>query len=324
MELSFPRPVLVVSRCLEFAPCRWNGLSIASETVARLKPYVNFIPVCPEVEIGLGTPREPIRLIKDSGDIRLFQSATGRDLTGVMRDFSETFLRSLPDVDGCILKDRSPSCGDKDVKIYPGPGKVAALQEKGSGLFAEAILGNRPDWVLENEGRLNNFTIREYFYTRLFTLAAFRKMSRQPQMKNLVAFHAENKLLLMAYNQTLMRALGRITANHDQLSPETVFREYRNLLGRVLGKPARTGAHINVLMHALGYFSKRLTPGERSHFLALLENLRNKTIPLSACLTVMTSWITRFEEPYLAGQRYFSPYPPALIEISDSGKGRNR
>lgn len=168
------KPVVVVSKCLGFAPCRWNGLTIHSAVVERLKAEVHFVTLCPEVEIGLGVPRDPIRLIKQKGEIKLVQPATGRDCTQAAADFVNSYLSGLETVDGFILKEKSPSCGTHRVKIYPGPGQVP-LTDRGAGFFGGAVMGKFPHLPIEDEGRLNNDKIREQFLTRVFAVFRFRK-----------------------------------------------------------------------------------------------------------------------------------------------------
>ena len=315
------KPRIVVSKCLEFDQCRWNGLGISSEFVRKLDGFVEVIQVCPEVEIGLGIPRDPIRVVRSREGQRLVQPATGRDVTDDMVVFSKRFLDALPPVDGFILKSRSPSCGLKEVKIYAAADKPGGIG-KGSGFFGLAVLERFPMLPIEDEGRLTNFRIREHFLTRIFTLARFRSIRDSARIKDIVSFQASNKLLLMAYNQTVLRALGRIVANPKKRSVSELLDDYEEHLMKALSKPARYTSDINVLMHTLGYFSKKLNHEEKAFFLDTLEQYRNGSIPLSACLSVVRSWIARFGEPYLEMQSYFEPYPMELVEITDSGKGR--
>lgn len=306
------KPRIVVSRCFEFEHCRWNGLVISSEFVRKLDEFVEFIPVCPEVEIGLGVPREPIRVVRSQGGPRLVQPATGRDVTGDMVSFSERFLDALPPVDGFILKSRSPSCGLKEVKIFAAAGKPG-VDGKGAGFFGRAVSESYPLLPLEDEGRLTDFRIREHFLTRIFTLARFRSLRGSARMKDIVSFQAGNKLLLAAFNQTELRALGRIVANREKRPIDALMDKYEDHLMKALSRPARHASDINVLMHALGCFSKKLGKEEKAFFLDVLEQYRNGKMPLSVCLGVVRSWIVRFGEPYLEMQSYFEPYPTELV-----------
>ncbi len=320
MTHACPKPRVVVSKCLEFEACRFNGQVISDEFVRSLRDAVEFITVCPEVEIGLGTPRAPIRIVEIQGRKKLFQPATGRDVTVAMQQFSREFLESLPEVDGFILKSRSPSCGPKDVRVYSESGQPA---KNSTGFFARAVLEKFPHLEIEDEGRLRNFRIREHFLTRLFTLARFREVKNSGAMQKLVDFQTAHKFIFMAYNQTAMRRLGRIVANSERKPFKALVADYEQELAHAFSRLPKIGSHINVLMHALGYFSKKLTANEKAYFLDALEKYRQARLPLSALLTVLHAWIVRFDESYLARQTYFEPYPQALMAISDSGKGRD-
>ncbi|OGF62579.1 MAG: cytoplasmic protein [Candidatus Fischerbacteria bacterium RBG_13_37_8] len=317
-----PQPHVLVSKCLGFASCRYNGLIIHSDFVEQLKPLVSFITVCPEVEIGLGVPREPIRIVFADGKSKLVQLASGRDVTSEMNAFSMHFLNSIKDIDGSILKGRSPSCGIKDVKIYPAAEKSASLK-KDKGFFGGAVLEHFPDLPIEDEGRLLNAKIREHFLTRLFLVPQIKNLMAQHSMKELIAFHAQNKYLLMAYNQQEMRVLGRIVANLEKKSLDMILNEYQKHFLSAIAHAPRYTSHINVLMHAAGYFSKELNKEEKRFFNDYLKKYRENKITLSSILGILKSWIVRFNNEYLAQQSYFKPYPEELMELTDSGKGRD-
>lgn len=320
--IQFPRPKVVVSKCLGFEACRWNGEIIRDEFTQKLASFVDFQPVCPEKEIGLGVPRKPVRLVDEDGQVRLVQLETQRDCTEDMRAFCDGFLGGLDEVDGFLLKGRSPSCGPVDVKIYAGMQKGAASR-RGKGMFGEMILTKYPDAAVEHEGRVHNFSIREHYLTKLFCLARFREVKAKGSMGALVAFQAAHKLLLMAYNQSAMRKLGRLVANPDKLPVSQVLAQYEPTLKKALARGAAFTSHINVLMHAMGYFKNELNQREKAHFLDTLERYRAGKAPLSALLAVIGVWIARWKQDYLESQVYFNPYPLDLFEISDSGKGRN-
>lgn len=294
---------------------------ISSEVVRLLRPYVEFLPICPEVEIGLGVPRDPVRLIAINGQLRLVQPASGRDLTAKMEAMAEGFLSALQDVDGFILKGRSPSCGFKDVRVYrPEGGPI--LSNKGVGLFAAAVKQRFPFLALEDEGRLTNYTLRHHFLTRIFTSAAFRQVKEAGAMQALVRFHSENKYLLMAHHQAELKTLGQIAANHERLPLAHVLTLYEDHLNKALARPPRRGGEINVLMHLLGYF-EGLSQAEKAFFLSNVELYRQGKIPLSVCTGILRAWIIRFNQDYLQGQTFLEPYPEGLIQITDSGKGQD-
>lgn len=311
---GFVRPVVVISRCIDFDSCRYNGGIVKASLREELEPHIDLRPICPELEIGLGVPRDPVRLVRIEGSVRMLQPATERDLTEKMNSWSQGWLGEVGAVDGFILKAKSPSCGIRNVKVFQGlePDRAPA---PGSGLFAAHVQEMFPGAAVEDEGRLNNLRIREHFLTKLFALSGFGRAVAEASMRALVDYQARNKLLLMAYNQTRMRAMGRIVANQDELPREELVRRYRDELATALARPPRPASNINVLMHALGYFSDQLSAVEKAQFLDTLESYRAGRAPLSAPQTVIGSWIARFDVPYLQQQSYFAPYPPELVRL---------
>ncbi|MDG5789527.1 DUF523 and DUF1722 domain-containing protein [Evansella sp. AB-P1] len=321
---GFHKPIVVISKCLGFDPCRYNGDVIHDKFIEKLANFVTYITVCPEVEIGLGIPREPIRLVSNKSDkkIKLVQPKTESDLTVRMKNFADRFLDSLHDVDGFILKSRSPSCAISDAKVTSGMEKTHTIS-KNAGLFGDAVLKRYSHLAVEDEGRIKNFAIREHFLIKLFTLAHFNNIKRKNNFKDLLIFHSNNKYLFMAYNQVKLKELGRITANGKKMPVEEMYMRYEEVLADVLQERPSYTSNINVLHHIMGYFSKVLTKGEKEFFLNLVEQYRMNMVPLSSPVGVLKSWNARHKNMYLAEQTFFTPYPTQLIEITDSGKGRN-
>lgn len=317
------KPRVLLSKCLGYEACRYNGQKLEDDFVRRLAPFVSYELVCPEVEIGLGTPRPPVRLVTTGGGLRMVQPETRRDVTRAMSRFASRYVSTIDEVDGAILKGRSPSCGLRDAKRYRDPSNGPSAG-KGAGLFAAAVLERFPDVAIEDEGRLKSFRIREHFLTKLFLRSRFRSLAAGPTAAGLVRFQAENKLLLMAYNQKEMRELGRLVASHGRRDLHAVMEDYTHHLAKATARAPRHTSNINVMMHALGYFSKELSSPEKRHFLELLDAYRDEKVPLSAVVAVCRSWIARFSNDYLARQTFFDPYPVELVEITDSGKGRDR
>jgi len=316
------RPQVVVSRCLGFDTCRYNGQMIPSKFVKRLKKYVQYFTVCPEFDIGLGAPRAPVRMVRKSDGIRLIQPLTGNDVTERLTDYSHRFLDGLSGVDGFILKSASPTCGIKDVKVYPGEGKVMS-SGRDSGFFGGIVIDRFNFLPVEDDGRLSNFIIREHFLTTLFTVSRFRELSNNLTRKGLVDFQSDNKLLFMSYNQNEMRIMGAIVGKMDSRDIREVYDEYSSHFYKTMSTPPRHTSHINVLMHGLGYFSKYISSSEKRFFLDTLERYREGKIPLSVPLYILRSYVVAFESEYLARQTFFEPYPEDLVEITDSGKGRS-
>jgi uncharacterized protein YbgA (DUF1722 family)/uncharacterized protein YbbK (DUF523 family) len=312
--MSFPRPRIVISKCIEFEHCRYDGSMIGSDFVRALKPHLDFIPVCAEMEIGLGVPRDSIRIVSRNGDLRLEQPATGLDVTEEMSSFAARFVDSLARVDGFILKYGSPSCGLKGIRVYSGPSRSAAVF-KTSGFFGGPVAGAFSGLALEDEGRLRNFNIREHFLNKVYALAGFRAVEDQASASELLEFHTVNKLLLAAQSQREARVLGNIVANRERLNFAEQSRLYREHLEKAFSRPMRPGAKANVLMHAFGYFSDELSAQEKAYFLQSLGRYGKRKVPSSALVAIIQSWIARFGQDYLRSQTFFEPFPEDLKEL---------
>lgn len=310
------KPHILISKCLEFDHCRYDGQMIKNSLVESLKDYCEFTPVCPEVEIGLGVPRRPIKIVERNGARILYQQALDLDHTSKMEKYISELLKGLGEIDGIILKSRSPSCGFFDVKIYPKK-EDSPPTHKSSGFFGGAIFENYPYHPREDEARLINPRIRDHFLKTLFTFSRFRKAKANGSMKALIDFHASNKLLFMSYNQTKMMEMGRILGGHKKGNEESLIEDYEKALHEIFLKGPRYTNIINTLLHAFGYFSKSLTKNEKGLFLDTIYMYRDDRVPLEACLTILNTWIARFEEKYLSTQKFFEPYPKGLGETYD-------
>ena len=262
---GFARPRVVLSRCLELDQVRYDGERIAYGFVLELEPHVDLVPICPEVEIGLGVPRDPIRLVEEGGGIRLVQPSTGRDLTSEMETFADGFLGGATSVDGFLLKNRSPSCGIRDVRRYRPDGEPSS-SGKGGGLFGEAVLDRFGHLAVEDEGRLRNSRIREHFLTKLFALAALREVEEAGSLRDLIDFHARYKFVLMAYSQKGLGGLDRLVAEGSRKPFAELVAEYRIEFGAVLRQPPRRASVIHVLDHAAGYFKELLGRRQEAMF----------------------------------------------------------
>ena len=318
-SMDAKKPTIVVSRCLGFCPCRYNGDVLHSPFVEALKPYVNYITACPEVEIGLGVPRNPVRLVNRNGVVELYQPAADRTFTGEMNQYSERFFDSVGNIHGLILKGRSPSCGIKDVKIYASLEKSSSSQ-KGIGIFAAQAITRFPNLPIEEEGRLTNYAIREHFLTKLYAMFRFQAVKQSCSMKELVRFHSEYKFLLMAYNQTQLRLLGKIVANQQNLQFDEITALYEQHLGLALSRPPGRSNFINAFLHIYGYFSDTLSEQEKSFLLDRLQKYREDKLHVSAIQNVMRAYAIQRNLDYLLNQAIWMPYPEELLDISDSGR----
>ncbi len=203
---SEQKPIVVVSQCLGFGAVRYNGLMVENSFIAALEKHVRFVPVCPEVGIGLGVPRDPIRIVTLKSARRLIQPSTASDLTERMSAFADSFLRGIAEVDGFILKSRSPSCGVHDVKLFASA-TAEDSDGKGSGLFAERVLRDFPFAAVESEARLGDFRCRHNFLIKLFTLQRLRSAMTSPTDRELVRFHKAHRLLLRLFDAEAATAL---------------------------------------------------------------------------------------------------------------------
>ena len=311
--MTFLKPKIIISKCLEFEACRYDGNIISDSFISKLKKYVDFIPVCPEVEIELGVPRDTIHLEKDDDSLLLIQPKTGLELSERMNSFSDSYLSKIGDIDGFLFKHGSPSCGVSSAKIYSKESKIPL--GKGTGLFVSKVKKYFPMHPIEEEKRLSNLFIREHFLTSIFVLAEYRTVN---SFDSLYRYHAKHKYLFMAYNQNLMRDMGGVAANDDKLSINEVIESYYNLLLKLFSKRVRYQSNVNTLQHIMGYFKNNITDGEKKHFLELIDQYFQKKVTLASINNLLFSWVLRFDNKYLMKQSFFSPYPRQLIETIEN------
>ncbi len=307
-----PKPIVALSRCLEVEACRYDGRSIRSSLVRALLSYADVRPVCPEIEIGLEVPRDPIRLVARGEAVRLIQPSTGRDLTRRMKAFAKGRLDDLGQVDGFILKSRSPSCGIRDTKIFP---EIEARRpvRRGAGVFGIAILERYPHAAITDEAQLMDFRNRHHFLTKLFVRARFRAVRKRGTTAALTGFHVINRFLLLAYHRTAMKTLDRLIANRWRYSIDVVIGKYAATLATALARPPRTGAVVDTLLDLYTNFADRLTVGEKADFLEVLAEYGTRRVDLGSPLREIHSWIARTGDDYLARQTFVEPYPSALM-----------
>ena len=312
--MKYVKPKIIISKCLEFDHCRYDGQIINNKYVRLMKKYIDFSPVCPEVEIDMGTPRDPVRLVYNNKKMSLIQPSTDKDFFNKMNSFSDKYLLEVKEIDGFLLKSKSPSCGVNSTKIYPKKTKTSPLK-RGSGVFASKVKEFFPTHPIEEDKRLNDVFLREHFFTSIFTIADFRKVK---SMKDLYDFQGKNKYLFMTYNQVKMRQLGKVAANFDNHSFEYVKEKYLELLYKMFYKRPRFLSNINTQMHIFGYFKNSLSSDEKIYFLDLLEKYRSELIPISSVNSVLKAWSIGIKNKYLMNQRYFQPFPKELIILDES------
>jgi uncharacterized protein YbgA (DUF1722 family)/uncharacterized protein YbbK (DUF523 family) len=306
-----------VSACLLGQQVRFDGGHKRDAfLIGTFGKFVEWVPVCPEVEMGLGTPRETLRLERRGGAVHFVMPKSGIDHTEGMRTYAERRVRELEkeDLSGYVLKKDSPSCGMERVRLYD---EKAVPARTGRGLFAEALLRHFPDLPVEEEGRLGDMKLRENFVQRVFAyhrLKAF--FVRRFSLGGLVAFHTAHKLLLMSHSPAAYQSLGRLVAGAKNIPREELRARYRQELMAALAVAATTRRHVNVLQHMLGYFSRDLDPPARDELLGLIEDYRKGLVPLVVPLTLVRHHVKRLGVSYLQGQIYLEPHPKELMLLN--------
>lgn len=305
---------LGISSCLLGNRVRYDG-GHKLDTYLRdvLGTYVDYVPVCPEVELGLPIPREALRLVaRPDGEVRLVFSRSGGDITEPMRDWARRRVAELEpeQLDGFIFKAKSPSSGMERVKLYDGSGMP---RKQGVGLFAGIFMEHFPLLPVEEDGRLNDAGLRENFIASIFTLQRLRhSLALQPGLGSLVAFHSRHKLLLLSRSPQLYRELGRLVATAASAPFEDAFARYRVLLLKALKTRPTVKKHINVLQHILGYFKQYLSADEKQEALELIEQYRAGLVPLIVPVTLLNHFVRKYDNAYLRQQVYLQPHPREL------------
>lgn len=316
------RPNVFVSACLEFEHCRFDGTMIADEYVKRMKDEMNLIRVCPELMIGLGAPREAVRLVEREGeDRKLLSSVHGYDYTAKMEAFLASYMEDLKtkDIDGFLLKAKSPTCGVGDVKVYRDVGKANLHVGRADGYYGVAIKEHYPAHPIETERRISNYQIRENFFIHIYTMARFRQAKASGAHKDLVRFHTVHKYLFMSYDQNRMTKLGRILANHEKLAFDAVVDLYESTLRELLHLEPSQKRRVNTLTHIYGYFKKELSNAEKEYYFDALDDYIDHRIPYSSVLYILKGFAVRFQQSYLLDQIIFEPFPKSLTLVMDSG-----
>ncbi|WSC90666.1 DUF523 and DUF1722 domain-containing protein [Streptosporangium sp. NBC_01756] len=304
------RPQVAVSSCLTGEPVRFNGGHSRDRFLSgELDPYVDWVRVCPEMEIGLGTPRETLRLERSPDGPRLVTRNTGVDLTDPMTALGAARARTL-DVDGYVFKSRSPSCGVHGIPVYTGD---AAVDRGGRGVFAARIIDAHPLLPVEDEGRLNDALLRETFVERIFAHARLRALLRSDwRPRDLVAFHSRHKMQILAHDPTAYRRTGRVVAQAGLRSHAELAADYTREFGTALARKATIGRHVNVLQHCLGMVSDSLDHTRRADLLEVIASYQAGQVALSVPATLLRHHARGESAEYLRDQTYFSPYPEEL------------
>jgi uncharacterized protein YbgA (DUF1722 family)/uncharacterized protein YbbK (DUF523 family) len=312
--MSSKKPRLGVSACLVGQSVRYDGQHKRDGfLVDVLGPFVEWVPVCPELEVGMGVPREPVRLVGRSPAPRLVAERSGKDHTDAMLAFADRRVRELEalDLTGWVTKKDSPSCGMERVRVWTGTG--GPPRRDGVGMFVSVLRKRLPLLPIEEEGRLNDPRLRESFIERIFAYARWKAAVAAGMTRGaLVAFHTAHKLALLAHSPDAYRKLGRIVAAPGKGSNARQVEAYGAGFMAALAVPATRGRHSNVLQHMLGYFRDVLEPAERRELEDLVRDYQRGLVPLVVPLTLFRHHVRRHAVEYLAGQTYLDPDPKEL------------
>jgi uncharacterized protein YbgA (DUF1722 family)/uncharacterized protein YbbK (DUF523 family) len=304
---------LGISMCLLGEKVRWNaGHKLDHYLTETLGQFVEFVPVCPEVEAGFGVPRESFRLVGDPENPRLMTFKTKVDHTERMLRWARNRVAELEKENLCgfVFKSDSPSSGMVRVKVYTDKGMPV---KKGVGMFARAFMAHFPRIPVEDDGRLHNPNIRENFIERIFTMMRWRRvLAKGRGVGQLVDFHTRNKLLLLAHSPKHYSLMGKLVATGKALPIKELYMQYETLLMEALGLYATLKKNSNVLQHLMGYFKKQLTADEKQELLEVFDQYRNGFVPLIVPITLINHYVRKYDQPYLKQQTYLNPHPVEL------------
>ncbi|MFT7669805.1 MAG: hypothetical protein ACI8X5_002512 [Planctomycetota bacterium] len=305
---------LGVSSCLLGEEVRFDGGHKRNRFVSDvLGAWVEWVPVCPEVEVGMGIPRPTIHLEGKKEAPRLLAPSTGEDFTEPMNSYADRKLGELDilGLDGYVLKSKSPSCGMERISLYKNGMKG---ERNGVGLFAAKLMERMPQLPIEEEGRLNDPLLRENFVERILCRSRWRQALRLGlTRKRLVHFHTAHKLLLRAHDETGYRNLGTLVGSAGTISDEELFAQYELVFQSCLRTKTSVKKHTNVLQHAMGYLKDVLGSAEKHELLSAIEDYRLGLLPLIVPLTLLRFNVNRHDIDYLQGQLYFDPHPKELM-----------
>jgi uncharacterized protein YbgA (DUF1722 family)/uncharacterized protein YbbK (DUF523 family) len=303
-----------ISSCLLGQKVRFDGGHKHDRYLTEvLGDWMEFVAVCPEVEIGLGIPRPTIRLEGAIDNPRLVEPKSGDDFTDRMQSYSEKRVRELQklDLDGYVLKRASPSCGMERIRVY---GKGGMPERKGVGIYARVLLDQWPLLPVEEEGRLNDPVLRENFIQRVFCRRRWRSLRKRGiTRRRLIEFHTAHKMVLRSHNETGYRRCGRIVASAKTVPDSELFASYEEEFHTTLRSKATPKRHANVLFHILGYLKRVLGPAEKQELIGLIEDYRNGLVPLIVPITLLRHHIAKYDIDYMTGQLYLEPHPKELM-----------
>jgi uncharacterized protein YbgA (DUF1722 family)/uncharacterized protein YbbK (DUF523 family) len=307
------KPKIAISACLMGAEVRFNGGHKESRLCSRtLAEYFDFVPVCPEVAIGLGIPRQPIRLVGDAEHPEAVGTAQPKlNVTRPLADYGQKMAAEMGDICGYIFMQKSPSCGLDRVKVYQANG--APVDGGGRGIYAQAFCTLHPNLPVEEDGRLNDPVLRENFLTRVLAYNAWQQLLQEGLTRRaLVEFHSRYKYLLMAHHPEQYKTLGNLLGNMGQTDPKELGPRYFGELMAALKKCATRRTHTNVLQHLSGYLKQVISTEDKQEVQHVIGQYRHGIVPLVVPLTLLKHYFRQHPDPYIAQQVYLQPHPESL------------
>jgi uncharacterized protein YbgA (DUF1722 family)/uncharacterized protein YbbK (DUF523 family) len=302
---------LGISACLLGEKVRFDGSHQWDRFITgTLGKYVDFVPVCPEVECGFGVPREPMRLAGNPDNPRLITVRTGVDHTDRMINWAKKRVRELEaeELCGFIFKSDSPSNGLERVKVYNAQGVPV---KKGVGIFARLFMEHFPLLPVEDEGRLHDLNLRENFIQRLFAFKRWREVASRKNgaLANLITFHTRHKLLILSHSPQHYRVLGNLVARAKEIPIKELYSQYQTLLMEALRLKTTPKKNTNVLYHLMGFFKKDLSADEKQELLEIIDSYAQGLLPLIVPITLINHYVRKYRQPYLKDQYYLNPHP---------------
>ncbi|MEN5257558.1 DUF523 and DUF1722 domain-containing protein [Pseudomonas protegens] len=307
------KPKIAISACLMGVEVRYNGGHKESRLCSRvLSDYFDFVPLCPEVAIGMGTPREPIRLVGDPEQPRAVGTVDASlDVTLPLAEYGERMAAQVDDICGYIFMQNSPSCGLERVKVYQANG--IPHRNGGRGVYAQAFCAQHPNLPVEEAGRLNDPVLRENFLTRVYVYRDWQALLKQGLTRRaLTDFHSRCKYLLMAHHPEQYKALGNLLGSMGKGDATLIGPRYFSQLMEALSRCATRGTHSNVLQHISGYFKRAISSEDKQEMQRLINQYRQGIVPLVVPLTLLKHHLRQNPDPYIAQQLYLQPHPEDL------------
>ncbi len=305
-KISEQKIVIGISSCLMGQKVRFDGNPKESRFVTEeLSKTFDFVPICPEMAIGLGVPRTPIHLVGNQETQRAVNiKDESIDVTTQLVEFGKSKARELTHISGYIFKKGSPSCGLFSVKIYKTANNVL---NNGTGLYAQQIIDAHPHLPVEEEGRLNDLQLRANFLQRVEVYHRWQKLlSSGVTNKALVEFHTRHKFMVLAHCETTYREMGRLVATSGKTNVNEIANKYFDMLMTGLKKPSTRGKHTNVVEHLLGYFKRHLDNHDKSEMRQLIDSYREGQVPRIVLLTMLKHYLRKFPSNYVGKQYYIN------------------